>query len=111
VKRILVNPHRNDTEVQKFSQVIGSQITYKVDFSVSADVNGTTVSGVAWSSQGAREVTVSNTSLSSGVASAKISSEYSGEGLVRVRATYADGTTENQYLRIDVHDPEYQATG
>ena len=107
MRRILVNPHRTDFRQRIYSQGIESEIPYTVDFSVAATDRSTTVSSVAWSSEGSQTLTITEESLSSGVASAVISSTNAGEGKAKVTATYADGKTESQYIRIQVHNPEY----
>ena len=109
MRRILVNPHPRSTEKRKYGQNIESTIEYTVDFSLVATDRGTTVSSVAWSSEGYRQITISNEALTDGVATADVSASesYSGEGLVKVTATFADGATELQYIEINVRDPEY----
>ena len=108
MRRLLVNPHRKDSEIKKFSQTIDSEIPYKVDFSLSATDRGTSVSSITWSSEGSRSVTISNKALASSVASADVSASYSGEALIKCVANYADSNTETQYIKIMIHDPEWR---
>ena len=110
MRRVLVNPRRRDYEPQRFTQAIESDIAYVVDFSLSASDRGTSVSSVAAESKGPRGLTITTPSVSSGVATFYVSSEFSGQGLAKVKATYADGKTETQYLEIIVQDPEYRST-
>lgn len=107
MRRIWVDPNRKDSEPVRLSQNIDTAMPYKVDFAASATDRGTTVSSVAWESKGGRELAFTNESLTSGVAQADITSIYSGYGLAKVTATFADGNTEVQYIRIDITDPEY----
>lgn len=110
MRRITPNPYRKDSEIRQYSQVIEGQQEYKVDFSLTATARSTTVQSVAWSSEGQREVTISGEALSSGVASANVSADYSGHALVKVTATFANSTTDVQYIEIEIHDPEYAVT-
>lgn len=106
MRRIFVNPYRKDVESRRYSQVIGSIIPYKVDFSVSATARGTTVSSAAWSSEGDSLLTFANEALASGVASSDVSASTGGLALAKCVATYADGNTESQYITIRIKDPE-----
>lgn len=104
-RKIHINPWRTDTKDREFSQVIDSHQNYAVDFSSSATDRGTTVSSVAWSSEGSRSLTISNETLTDSVASADITSDWSGNGVVRVRATYASGNQESMYFHIKFKEP------
>lgn len=108
MRRILVNPHRRSVETRKYGQNIESVIEYTVDWSLVAGDRGTTVSSVAWTSEGSATMTIANSALTTSVARADISSSasYSGIGLIKVVATFADGATESQYIEITVSDPE-----
>jgi hypothetical protein len=110
MRRVLVNPRRRDYEPQRFTQAIESDIPYVVDFSLSASDRGTTVSSVSAESKGPRALSLTTPSVSSGVATFYVSADYSGQGLAKVKATYADGKEEIQYLEIVVQDPEYRST-
>ena len=81
---------------------------YEVDFSSAATERGTSVASVVWSTQGTRTITFTNETLTSGVASADLSSEWGGYGLVKVKATYADGATESIYIEVEFKDPEHR---
>ena len=107
MRRIWVDPNRKNAEPVRFTQHIETEMPYKVDFAASATDRGTSVSSVAWTSVGGRELTFTNETLTTGVAQAEIASTYSGYGLAKVVATFADGNTETQYIRIDIEDPEY----
>ena len=105
--RVYVDPYRQSAETKRTSIVVETHRVFKVDFSKAADVRGTTVSSVAWSSEGSRQLTVSSESLSSGVAQASVYAENSGWAVLKVKATYASGEVETQYINILVQDPEY----
>lgn len=79
-----------------------------MDFSSSASDRGTSVSSVAWTSVGSRLITVQNEALASSIASADLSSDWGGYGIIKVVATFADGNTESVYLEIRFVDPEYR---
>jgi hypothetical protein len=108
-RRIHINPWRTDVKPREYTQNKDSHQKYTVDFSSSATDRGTTVSSVTWSSEGTRLVTISNEALASGVASADFTSDWGGFGVVRVRATYADGTQESVYIHIKFKDPEQRS--
>lgn len=102
MRRIFVNPWRNDTEHRSFSQNADSDIVYRVDFSKCASARGTSVSSVAWTSD--ESLTVADESLTSGVADGTVSGTNYDKGTVRVTATFANGDTEVQLLSITVDD-------
>ena len=108
MRRILVNPHRNSSEMRKYDQNVDSGMPYIIDWSVVVtDRSGVTaVSSAAWESEGSALLTVSGEALASDVTSAVISGASSGRGLIKCTATFDDGNTESQYIRINVHDPE-----
>jgi len=109
MRRIFVNPWRNDVETRKFSQNIETDYLYKVDFSKAATSRGSvTVSSVAWTSKGSRTATITGNVLSSGVSSGIVSADNPGNVLIKVVATYSDATTDTQYIEIIVEDPEYK---
>jgi aspartokinase len=110
MRRILVNPRRRDFTPMTFTQAIDSDIPYVVDFSVSADDRGTSVSSVSAESKGSRALTITTPSVSSGVATFYVSSTSSGQGVVKVTATYADGKQETQYMTVIANNPEYRST-
>lgn len=105
-RRVFIDPWRKNIRPRDYTQYQDSHQQYKVDFSASATERGTSVSSVTWSSEGTQQMQIANESLSSGVASADIYSEWSGFGLVKVVATYADAAQEVIYLKIRVFDPE-----
>jgi len=107
MRRILVNPHRKNSEVRDFAQVIENEELYKIDFSVDAADRSETISSVAWESKGSRELTFTQKSLTSSVAQAYISANYSGDGLVKCTATYPNSTV-TQYIKLRIHDPEWR---
>ena len=102
MRRIFVNPWRNDTEHRSFSQNADSDIVYRIDFSKCASSRGTSVSSVAWTSD--ESLTVADESLTSGVADGVISSTSYGMGTIRVTATFANGDAEVQILSITTDD-------
>ena len=102
MRRIFVNPWRNDTEHRSFSQNADSDIVYRIDFSKCASSRDTTVSSVAWTSD--ESLTVADESLTSGVADGVISSTSYGMGTIRVTATFANGDAEVQILSITTDD-------
>ncbi len=106
MRRIHVDPWRNNTRIREFTQFKETEWPYSVDFSSAATDRGTSVSSVAWTSEGSQQLTIANTALSSGVASADVSSLSSGFGLLKVVATYADSNTESVYIKIKIEDPE-----
>lgn len=107
-RRIHINPWRTSVKTREFSQMKDSTQSYEVDYSSAATERGTTVSSVDWSTQGTRTITFANKTLTNGVASADLSSEWGGYGLAKVKATYADGATETIYFEIDFKDPEHR---
>jgi len=78
----------------------------KVDFTKSASQRGTSVSSVSWASEGTQTLDITSESLSSDVATAYVSAAWSGFGLLKVAATFADGNTETIYIHIRVYSPE-----
>lgn len=104
--RIWIDPYRPDTRIREITQFIETERQYKVDFSSSATARGTTVDSATWSSEGAQLLTIANESVTSGIATADVSSEGSGFATLKCVATYADGNTESAYVRIRVEDPE-----
>ena len=106
MRRMLVDPWRTSTRMREWSQYKATDMPYTVDFSSAASDRGTTVSSVSWSSEGSQQVTFANQDLTSGVASADISSIWSGNATVKVTATYADGNTEAFYFKVRVKDPD-----
>ena len=102
MRRIFVNPWRNDTEHRAFSQNANSDIVYRVDFSKCASSRGTSVSSVAWTSDSS--FTVADETVTSDVADGTVSGTSCGMGTVKVTATFADGDTQVQLLSITVDD-------
>ncbi len=102
MKRIFVNPWRNDTEHRSFSQNAGSDIVYRVDFSKCASSRGTSVSSVAWT--GDSSLTISDKTVTSNVADGTVTGTSSCSGTIKVTATFADGDKEVQLLSILVDD-------
>ena len=111
MRRITPNPYRNDSEIREFSQVIESAPEYRVDFSLTAMAKGETCDSVTWESKGSQSMTITNKALASSVASANASSANSGYAMIKVAATFSDGTTDIQYIEINVHNPEYRIYG
>lgn len=106
--RVYVDPHRQSSEIAKTSMVVETHRRVVVDFSAAATDKSTTVSSVAWSSEGSRAITFSDTSLTSGVAEADMYSDNSGWGVVKAKATYANSQTESQFINVRIDDPEYR---
>lgn len=104
--RIYVDPNRQVAEVRKVSLVVETHRVFKVDFSKAASDKGTAVSSVAWSSEGRQLLTISNKTLANDIAKASVLSINGGWATLKVKATYADGQTEVQYVNIRVDDPE-----
>ena len=88
-----------------FTQAIDSDIPYAVDFSVSASV-----SSVSAESKGPRSISITTPTVSDGVGTFYVSATSSGQGLVKVTASYADGKQETQYMTVVMNDPEYRTT-
>lgn len=109
MRRILVNPHRNNSEIRKYSQVVDSLIQYTVDFSlaVSDRSDVSSVSSVTWESVGSTLLTFTDSAVASDVATVLISATNCGRGLAKLTATYDTGDIEVQYIKVDIHDPEY----
>lgn len=106
MRRIQVDPNANDSKVRKYSQVVENDVLHKVDFTKVTTEQSTSVSSVAWTSVGRREADISGATESSGVASAYISSEYSGFATIEVKATLANGNYSTVYFEIQFEDPE-----
>ena len=108
MRRIFINPWRDNTRTRSFRQNIRSEIPYRVDFSKAvADRTGSlTISSVSWTSTGTRETTIADKTLTSDVAEATLMSEWGGFGIVRVEATYSDGNTESVYIKVRFEDLE-----
>jgi hypothetical protein len=110
MRRVLVNPRRRDYTPMTFTQAIDSDIPYAVDFSVSASDRGTSVSSVSAESKGPRSISITTPTVSDGVGTFYVSATSSGQGLVKVTASYADGKQETQYMTVVMNDPEYRTT-
>jgi|TARA_R110000851_G_scaffold46756_4_gene113745 hypothetical protein len=108
LRRILVNPYRNDFEPTRFSQAIKSEMEYKLDFSNTATARGSAVSGVTVESKGSRKLTLTTPTVSSNVASFYVSADNSGNGVVEAEATFADGKQERAYITVIAQDPQYR---
>lgn len=106
MRRIYVDPWRNDTRPREYSQYFDTEILYEVDFSDAATDKGASVSSVSWTSVSGPVLTVTATSVSSGVASGTVSGDSRGLALLKVEATYDDASTEKAYLFIRIEDPE-----
>jgi len=107
-RKIHLNPWRTDVKTREFSQLRQSTQNYEVDFGSVAAERDVTVSSVTWSSQGTRLVSFANEALASSIASADVSSEWGGHGMIRVEATYSDAATERVYIQIRFKDPEHR---
>jgi hypothetical protein len=106
VRRITINPHRNDAEIRQYSQVINTVEQYRIDFSLVCTERSTTVSSVAWESEGDTTTNFANEALASNIATADISSTQAGSGMIKVTATLADGAKQVQYIELNVKNPE-----
>lgn len=104
--RIFVDPWRKNTRPRRFSMHKETTRLVTVDFSKAVAERSTSVSSVAWSSEGTQNITITNESLSSNVASADVSSDWSGFGIIKIQATYADGAKETIYAEVRVYSPE-----
>jgi hypothetical protein len=78
-----------------------------IDFSASASKLGTTVSTVAWSIEEGSTVTISNESLTNGVAKALLTSSTDSTGcnLIKARAVMANGEILPGYIEMEVIKP------
>ena len=105
MRRILINPNRNNSENRVYSQSVSTDMLYKVDFSNAAAATSTSVSSVTAESKGRHGITVTTPSVSSNVVSFYASSDTSGDSAVKVTATYADGKKDAQFIKVKVTDP------
>ncbi len=106
MRRILINPNRNDSENRSYSQSVDTEMLFKVDFSNSASVLSTSVSSATAESKGYHALTLTTPSVSSNVVSFYASSETSGYGTVKVTATYASGKKDTQFIKLKITNPE-----
>ena len=106
MKRMYVDPWRDDRRYRRFSQNVGDNMPYTVDFSASASARGTTVSSVEWKTVGQQTLTATSQALSSGIASAIITSTDEGQGEIKITATYADGNKEVVLAEINIEGPD-----
>ena len=105
MRRILINPNRNNSENRVYSQSVSTDMLYKIDFSKSASALSTSVSSVSAESKGVHGITVTTPSVSSNVASFYASSANSGDSAVKVTATYASGKKDAQFIKVRVTNP------
>ena len=101
-RRIFVNPHRQNTTNRVYSQNVDTDMLYKVDFSAEAAELSTSVSSVAAESKGRKNITLTTPSVSSNVASFYASSANSGDGVIKVTATYASGKKSVQGIKLKI---------
>ena len=104
-RRILVNPNRNDSENRVYSQAVGTDMLYKVDFSNSASDLSTSVASAVAESKGRQGLTLTTPSVSSNVVSFYADSDSSGQGVVKVTATYASGKKDVQFIKLRINNP------
>lgn len=105
MKRIQVDPNANDARVRVYSQNVEDAHLYKVDFTKVTTEQSATVSSVAWSNEGQRTMDIASEALSSGIASAYLSCDYRGVGVVKVQATLDNGRKSTAFIEVKVEDP------
>jgi len=104
-RRILVNPNRNNSENRSYSQSVQTDMLYKVDFSNAASDQSTSVASVSAESKGIHGLTVTSPTVSSNVASFYASSSTSGDGAIKVVATYANAKKDTQFVKVQITNP------
>ena len=109
MKRVQVNPNADDARVREYSQTVDTPALFRVDFSKVTTEQSTSVSSVAWTSVGYRNLTFAGESLASDIADAYVSASWCGSAMAKVTATLANGRTHAVYLKIDIDDPEYRS--
>ena len=104
-RRILINPNRVNAENRVYSQSVTTDMLYKVDFSNAASDLGTSVSSATAESKGRHSMTLTTPTVSSNVVSFYATSDTSGDGVLKVTATYADGKQEAQFIKLQITNP------
>ena len=104
-RRILIDHHRNSSQNRSYGQNVTTEMLYKVDFSNAASDQSTSVSGVTAESKGRQGLTLTTPSVSSNVASFYASSAHSGDGVIKVTATYANGKKDASFIKVKVNNP------
>ena len=105
MRRILINPNRNNSENRVYYQSVSTDMLFKVDFSKAASAASTSVSSVTAESKGSHALSLTSPSVSSNVVSFYASSSNSGDGAVKVTATYATGKKDAQFIKLKITDP------
>ena len=104
-RRILINPNRTNAENRVYSQAVTTDMLYKVDFSNSAGDMSTSVSSATAENKGRHSMTLTTPTVSSNVVSFYASSDTSGDSVVKITATYADGKKEAQFIKLQITNP------
>lgn len=100
-----IHDRERDTRESRHSQNKGEGIRYKFDFSRLMTERGESVSSATWEAVSG-SASISNTDLTSNIASADVTTNKQGMVQIKVTATQADGNKRVKWLKIQVIDPD-----
>ena len=96
--------------VQSWPSRSGEASNYSVDYNVLIDKLNTTINSVTWSVDGG-PASISGQTLTSGIASALITTPSEGCSLIKLSAVLADGQTDIFFFKVKTKDPNCPQSG